>query len=203
LNWEWWRATDRKIDWDQVKLEWVDVAHFLFSEIIIRNSLDVLENAIELGFNKEDPRNEISTDEIKADIKGFIQSVLMYEEVKNDEIAWPYADEEFLSTICWFLTVISDLALTMEQFYTLFIGKVCLNQLRWKNGYKKGIYNPTSAPDTRFYVKTWDGVEDNVWLSNHAVTLDVNAADFKDRLFADLEAKYQQIYAETWAKQKF
>lgn len=198
LNWEWWRATGRTIDWDQVKLEIVDVAHFMFSEIIIQGDEQGFAECVE-EFEQDVKDFEVKSklaelDAVKSNIKEFILAVLRYDG--------RIFTKDLNDVISWFLITVDSLGLTMEQFYVLFIGKVCLNQLRWKNGYKKGIFNVEEMFGSKeFYIKTWDGVEDNVWLANHAVTLDVNAADFKDKLFADLEAKYKEVYSKVWNSQ--
>lgn len=198
LNWEWWRATDRKIDWDQVKLEVVDVAHFLFSEVIAQERQQWFIE--ELNFAVRDERDYIQEGEpnlnkLKRSLKAFIKTIVSYDLDGRD----PAYLADILDI---FLGVIWNLGLTLPEFYTLFIGKVCLNQLRWKNGYKKGVYNP-SAPNEEHYVKTWNGVEDNVWLAEHAATLDPKADDFKAQLLAALEAKYAEVYRTTWEIRDF
>jgi hypothetical protein len=76
-----------------------------------------------------------------------------------------------------------------------------LNQLRWKNGYKKGILDPqvVAKCNPEFYVKTWNGVEDNVWLAEYAATLDPNDPEFKSKLETALDAKYKEVYNEIWS----
>lgn len=196
LNWEWWRATGRTIDWDQVKLEWVDVGHFLFSEVIAQAEENFFDYMVKETLDSQgiiQPGGDIDVEGLKGGIKEFIKELLKYDS--QEEAGLDFVLE-------WFFTVMHDLGLTVEQYYTLFIGKVCLNQLRWKNGYKKGVYNP-SSPNEEHYVKTWNGVEDNVWLAEYAATLDPNADDFKEQLLAALEAKYAEVYRTTWEIREF
>jgi hypothetical protein len=204
LNWEWWRSVGREIDWDQVKLEVVGIAHFLFSEVIVSESQDFFQKALDAHGKNFVRNDEISVPELKMQIKQFIWSVLEYDQYKN--IGWSIASEKFQSAIVYFFNIIASLELTIEEFYSLFIGKVCLNQHRWKNGYKKGIYDVSNPLEMvtegarEKYIKQWDGREDNVWLSNYAVTLDPNDPDFKSKLETALDAKYKEVYDSVWNK---
>lgn len=208
LNWEWWRSVDRQIDWNQVKLEWVDVAHFLFSEVIAGHHQGELSQILEmfqegeLGTHDETDKS-INIDSLKCSIKNFIGSVISYDIYKKED--WVTSIDDFRQVVYWFLNVVADLKLSLSEFYTLFIGKVCLNQLRWKNGYKKGILdlsNPLAtvvAEHRQFYIKQWNGKEDNVWLAEYAATLDPSDEQFKQKLEAALDAKYKEIYDSAWA----
>jgi hypothetical protein len=200
LNWEWWRAVDRKIDWDQVKLEWVDVGHFLFSEIMASRNENKFKTVLTRFQEEAKPAESVSVDSVKSNIKEFIHAVLSYDSIKDED--WVITHEELRNVLGWFLVVVAELGLTIEQYYTLFIGKVCLNQLRWKNGYKKGIYNPYEDPKedhcSEYYIKNWDGVEDNEWLSATAATLDPASDTFKQELESLLDQKYAQVYAKAW-----
>jgi hypothetical protein len=208
LNWEWWRAIDRKIDWDQVKLEIVDVGHFLFSEVMAEGYENIFEKHVKIHSDYKNFSGEIDVAYLKRRIKCLISDILDYDNEKNtnrgDEDYDVHAVKgTFFSQLLYsFFDVVSALNLTISDFYALFVGKVCLNQLRWKNGYKKGIYDPSiDIADDKyrdFYIKIWDGVEDNVWLSEHAAQLNSDQPGFKDRLFADLEVKYNQVYTKAW-----
>lgn len=207
LNWEWWRATDRKVDWDQVKLELVDVGHFLFSEIIAKGYQNSFNKVIEECQTKlPTPPVEHDVKRIKRHIKCLIQSVLRYDDIEDFEtFAEETRKDSFETVQVYFFSVMHELGLTLEQFYTLFIGKVCLNQLRWKNGYKKGIYQVDGHSPREYYVKTWyeagkDPVEDNVWLAEYAATLDPNDVEFKSKLETALDAKYKEVYELVWGK---
>lgn len=201
LNWEWWRATDRIIDWEQVKLEWVDVMHFFLSEIIVKDWSDQFISIVaeEIRYEKDYINGESpNLSRVKIGIKAFIDAVLDYDLTGQDSF-------KFNKILNIFMGVIWNLGLTLPEFFTLFIGKVCLNQLRWKNGYKKGIYGNThsalSVEETKqYYIKEWNGVEDNVWLAEYAKTLNPQSPDFKEQLFAGLEAKYKEVYDKVWGE---
>lgn len=195
LNWEWWRATDRVIDWDQVKLEVVDVAHFLISEVIATGNQKLFKDAVEdfSGMYKKEgfTSDEYNIDAIKKGLKHFIRNVLNYSLYDAQDIGIHTVINSFFN-VAW------RLKLHPEALFQLFVTKVCLNQLRWKNGYKKGINDGSTFPNKEFYIKTWDGVEDNVWLAEKARTLDPTKDSFKATLEAALDEKYKQVYEAFW-----
>lgn len=208
LNWEWWRATGRVIDWDQVKLEWIDVAHFLFSEIMVQGEGDALLASAEIYFNERynnDFSKDIDVVTLKTHLKSFIAAIIVYDLEKTDFLANESSRVPVLGVIIdIFLVMIRLLGMDLQEFYTLFIGKVCLNQLRWKNGYKKGVYTPGSTPPgvdpMTYYVKNWEGVEDNIWLAEFAKTLDPSASDFKAQLEAGLDKRYAEVFTGVWGE---
>ena len=206
LNWEWWRAVGRPVDWDQVKLEIVDVAHFLFSEIIAEGYSEDFTRTVaeEIRYEKDyeiDP--EPSLDRVKISIKAFTRAILIYENAKAQKAEKTEKGMALFSALDIFLAIVWNLGLTIPQFFTLFIGKVCLNQLRWKNGYKKGIYGAQDVSTPEMYIKTWNGEEDNVWLANYAATLNPQSETFKEELLAGLEAKYAEVYRDIWEIREF
>jgi hypothetical protein len=200
LNWEWWRATDRVIDWDQVKLELVDVGHFLFSEIMAHGYEEDFIQQINYAIQDEKEydfvEGAMNVDRVKRGFKAFIRAVLNYNLEGRDPSYFANVLDIFISNI-W------KLGLTIPQFYTLFIGKVCLNQLRWKNGYKKGVNEVGRLANPEFYIKNWFGVEDNVWLAENAASLNPKAEDFKEQLTAKLEAQYAEVYRTAWEIREF
>jgi hypothetical protein len=200
LNWEWWRATDRVIDWDQVKLEWVDVGHFMFSEIMANGYEEDFIKQINYAIQDEKEydfvEGAMNVDRVKRGLKAFTQAVLKYDLEGRDPVYFADVLDIFIANI-W------KLGLTIPQFYTLFIGKVCLNQLRWKNGYKKGIYGAQDVSTPEFYIKTWEGVEDNVWLAQYAATLNPKSETFRQELTAGLEARYAEVYRTAWEIRDF
>ena len=67
----------------------------------------------------------------------------------------------------------------LNELFRQYVGKNTLNFFRQDHGYKEGSY-----------IKIWHGEEDNEVLANLVNTLDANAADFQQQLYAALEAKY-------------
>ena len=71
------------------------------------------------------------------------------------------------------------MSMDLNELFRQYVGKNTLNFFRQDHGYKEGSY-----------IKIWHGEEDNEVLANLVNTLDANATDFQQQLYAALEAKY-------------
>ena len=71
--------------------------------------------------------------------------------------------------------------MSLTDLYAGYVGKNVLNFFRQDHGYKDGSYQ-----------KVWNGLEDNEHLVEVVQTIDTNAADFKELLYAALSARYTQ-----------
>lgn len=69
--------------------------------------------------------------------------------------------------------------LPFVRLYSLYVGKNILNFFRQDHGYKEGTYR-----------KTWQGREDNEHLIDILERVDVNAADYKEQIYAALKAAF-------------
>lgn len=69
--------------------------------------------------------------------------------------------------------------LPFVRLYSLYVGKNILNFFRQDHGYKDGTYR-----------KTWQGREDNEHLIDILERVDVNAADYKEQIYAALKAVF-------------
>ena len=162
LNWKHWKDIHSEDDIANLKVELVDIWHFMISEHIVRVGLD---KAIEEA--KRDITNvSQQADEVIADKFFFLEEV-MRKAVNGD---FPYIE---------FLQAVDKVeAFTMQDVYTLYIGKNCLNKFRQDHGYKDGSY-----------VKMWNGKEDNVYMQ---IALEENS----DLGFESLYKKLESIYGE-------
>ena len=71
------------------------------------------------------------------------------------------------------------MSMDLNELFRQYVGKNTLNFFRQDHGYKEGSY-----------IKIWHGEEDNEVLANLVTSLDTNAEDFQQQLYAALEAKY-------------
>jgi hypothetical protein len=67
----------------------------------------------------------------------------------------------------------------LPGLYRAYVGKNVLNAFRQDHGYKAGTYD-----------KLWQGREDNVHLVELEAILPVDAPDYREALYAALEARY-------------
>lgn len=78
-----------------------------------------------------------------------------------------------------FLDLTQSLPMSFDELFSIYVGKNVLNRFRQDHGYLDGEY-----------VKSWAGREDNEHLVEVVASLDVEADDFAERLYAALEERY-------------
>jgi hypothetical protein len=69
--------------------------------------------------------------------------------------------------------------MSFDELYRHYVGKNVLNFFRQDHGYKAGTY-----------VKVWDGREDNEHLTEVLATVEIDAEDFPDQVYAALASRY-------------
>lgn len=141
LGYKWWKK--QVIDMDNVKVEAIDLLHFVISETmqlfydIPSTKNKFLEKTIdELAYAFEDDIEYFNNFNNKTLIDLVEQFVL------SDK-----GERRFLLL----KVIFNRLEMSNEDIYIAYIVKNCLNKFRQDNGYKDGTY-----------IKMWNGVEDNV-----------------------------------------
>lgn len=162
LNWKHWKDIHAQDDVANLKVELVDIWHFVMSEHIVTVGLD---KAIQQAVHDIKQEAKTSDEVIKQADKFFFLEAVMRQAINGN---LPYS--AFLHAI----HKVEDF--TMQDVYTLYIGKNCLNQFRQDHGYKDGSY-----------VKLWHGKEDNVYMQE---ALQNNPTWGFDDLYAELEIIY-------------
>lgn len=163
LNWKHWKDIHALDDIANLKVELVDIWHFIISEHIAQKGLLV---AMKEATEKINSEIEIS-DDVTGDLIVLLEKLM--KKAINGEL--PFIE---------YLHVIQKVdAFTMEDVYRLYIGKNCLNTFRQDHGYKDGSY-----------VKMWQGKEDNVYMQN--VLSENPQIDFKG-LYNELKEIYMEV----------
>lgn len=188
-NWPWWKKEGTEINMPQLKLELVDIAHFLFSYLIEQDDLDIsallnmvtetvestakeleaMGNCIELEAN----RPEL----IKKSLKRLI-SVSVRE--RDNGLRWD-------DIIIYFVLCMYTVGMDWPDLYKMYVGKNTLNQFRQAKGYKT---------DTKAYKDKWSaltGREDNVYLELLLNSLDPSSDTFVLDINNALEAKFNEV----------
>ena len=83
-----------------------------------------------------------------------------------------------------FVGLVKGIGMKFDQLYIAYVGKNVLNFFRQDHGYQDGSYH-----------KQWGGKEDNEHLVEIVGKLDTNLATFKDDLYSEMKAVYQQLCA--------
>ena len=144
VPWKHWKSITSQPDMNNIRVEVVDIWHFLMSYIL-------QEKNVAKGVS-------------------LVDKYCIYEVAKNIDVKAMIKESEQLSYICLsiqigdtlpfigmeklveqFFRVCSIVGLSFNWLQKLYIGKNCLNKFRQDNGYKEGNYK-----------KIWNNQEDNV-----------------------------------------
>ncbi|MDQ7009059.1 MAG: dUTP diphosphatase [Candidatus Gracilibacteria bacterium] len=149
MSWKHWKNIDGGIDYENFKVEMIDIWHFIMSELEIYFTNEELIKLISKYTSEKSkiklPLNWSKNDNINLDkiIKPYENLMLSSLTAKNkDEL------EEFLKR---FFIALDAASINFDDLYKLYIGKNVLNKFRQDHGYKEGKY-----------IKIWNGEEDNV-----------------------------------------
>ena len=172
--WKHWKSIDARPNYANVKIELVDIWHFLMSYLLKNNPLD---EAAKLIDNLKDIKSDIKLpkeweNEKVDEYLDIFEDLMALALVKNDS---EMMQEELLEQ---FFKACDSVGLGFDELYKLYIGKNALNQFRQEKGYKEGTY-----------VKIWNGKEDNEVL--HEI---LNARD--DITYEELKKELERRYEE-------
>ena len=171
--WKHWKNIDASPDYENIKIEIVDIWHFVMSEALrlykIENlgtieDIATMVTAME-GFKsfREEQKNE--------NLDNYEQIALVENMMKI-----LFCKNDINALIISFLTMSSKLNLKLPELYKLYVGKNILNKFRQNNGYKNGSY-----------IKIWNNQEDNVVMQN---ILAIKSDITPNELYKALEESY-------------
>ncbi len=174
FNWKHWKDINIDPNWDNITIELVDIWHFVMS----------------LGLEQYKNKNLGDIDEIV----NYVVDAKYFDEFCGDAVT-PIDDDALIivSTIEQlikntlgrdgferiledFMIISLQCGLNMETLYRFYLGKNILNKFRQDNGYKEGTYK-----------KVWNGVEDNVVMTDLLEENELNA----EALYEALQKAYQ------------
>jgi len=171
--WKHWKNIDAQPDYENIKIEIVDIWHFVMSEALRLYKIENLGSIedIAMAVSKMEGFELFQQSDKSEELDSYEQIALVEEMIKilfcNDNI-----DDLVIS----FLTISSKLNLKLPELYELYIGKNILNKFRQNHGYKDGSY-----------IKVWNGEEDNVVMQ----TLLKEKSDISpEELYQALEESY-------------
>ena len=172
--WKHWKNIDASPDYANIKIEIVDIWHFIMSEALRIYKVDSRGSI-------EDIAKAVSTmqgfEEFTKEEKG--EKLDNYEEIAlvEDMIRVLFCDKENIDAlVISFLTIASKLNLKLPELYKLYVGKNILNKFRQEHGYKEGTY-----------IKIWNEEEDNVVMQR---VLNEKNEITPDALYSALEEAY-------------
>ncbi len=146
--WKHWKNIAGEPDYENIKIEVVDIWHFVMSEALRQYKINRLGNIDDLAitiqsldyfpeFSLAKPEKPLGVFEQIAEIEALLQVLFSQKDIKD--------------LLAAFFKMSSALQIYLPELYQLYVGKNILNQFRQDHGYKEGKY-----------IKKWNGVEDNV-----------------------------------------
>jgi dimeric dUTPase (all-alpha-NTP-PPase superfamily) len=177
FNWKHWKDLGKPIDWENVRVEIVDIWHFIMSLILEHYKTNNLGNIDRIVRDIENLKGykEFCSDAYEvAAVDGFeiindIETLINKATNKDLRSFDPMLGDYFaLSLKC---------GVNLAYLYKYYIAKNVLNRFRQNHGYKDGTYR-----------KLWNGREDNVVM----LELMGDGAPDLDELYAKMEEAYAQ-----------
>ncbi len=146
--WKHWKNIAAEPDYANIRIEAVDIWHFVMSEALRLNTLEGDGEIISLA------RRITKTEAFTAFDDGSLeipQDLYAQIEIVESFVAalFSHASIEDLTERFFRVARLGDL--NLQSLYDLYLGKNLLNRFRQEHGYKEGNY-----------LKTWNGREDNV-----------------------------------------
>lgn len=188
-NWKWWKNITDSDDIDNIKIEIVDMWHFLMSHFMY-TYVNIMDNTAH-AINIEMVLKQISdnSDESKKSPGEYLNSIECFADMIH---AYPYTQKKIVNDLGVMTGRIEVSILTaffnavegipnfgIDELYKLYLGKNLLNIFRQDHGYSNGGY-----------IKIWNGVEDNVVMQR---LLNEYPDDSSEELLKALEIEYQNV----------
>lgn len=140
-GWKWWKK--QQPDWEQVKLELIDIWHFGLSDLLMQHDdADVLADKLASAL-----RTSYVVQDFRMALENFVQSTM--NQRAFDLVSFAN------------LMVAADL--DFDALYRGYVGKNVLNFFRQDNGYKDGTYvkNWAGREDNEHLVDLMNGLDAN------------------------------------------
>ena len=166
FNWKHWKNINDEPDWDNIRVELVDIWHFVMSESIRIEDQSYANKYLDMK----------AKDDYDIDALIFLLEMMLKLSITSSIDKEVNNIREITDT---FFTIISHLGIDVEDLYKRYVIKNQLNTFRQKNGYKDGSY-----------IKNWDGVEDNV------IAFDImnnNPKITPTELYTELDSVYSKL----------
>jgi len=171
--WKHWKNIDATPDYANIKIEAVDIWHFIMSQGLEDYKRENLGSIDTLARNINDlPNFSTFTQELKENFKDYYEQIAVVENLIK--ILFCGGSTEKLMEA--FIEVAMQSGLNLDTLYKLYVGKNILNKFRQDHGYKDGTY-----------IKIWKGQEDNVTMQN---ILEAHDNISPEELYSKLEEAY-------------
>ena len=172
-GWKWWKK--QSPDMGQLRIEMIDIWHFVLSEYLLRAGGDksAAVSAMLAEWTCDEPLEFDGThyDLDTLDIRQQLELLAALAAVRR--LSLPLVARLF--AVC---------ELPPAALFRDYVSKNVLNHFRQDCGYKSGGYK-----------KTWDGAEDNVHMAQILETLTATDENLPEALYRALAARYDSLQA--------
>lgn len=197
--WYWWKDVNKEPDVENIKVEVIDIFHFLLSDYIqtFKNIEDIASY-----FNSRLHHLAKFQDEYKSLVKERALS-----KAKEKEIILTVIDE-FVSqaankksgpvSAILFYKLMAYSEITLEELFKKYFGKCTLNKFRQDKNYKKAKYNMSNYKEDG-YLKEWkENTEDNVFMLSiiEKLNIDTDINIFMEKLYKELNSIYEEAISQ-------
>jgi len=166
FNWKHWKNINVEPDWANIKVELVDIWHFIMSEAI-----RVGDQSYANQYEAIDATEYLNPETLLQTLERIL-ALSAQAKIENN-------DNAIRETIDLFFIALSRIGMDTGELYKRYVVKNQLNTFRQKNGYKDGSY-----------IKIWGSVEDNVVAFN---IMDDNPGISPSDLYQQLESAYASL----------
>ena len=169
-GWKWWKK--QAPDMAQLRIEMIDIWHFLLSDYLVRagNDQEAAAQAI--------AREWGAPEEFEFDGRRYAPAGMDLREQLELLAALSAVRRVHLPLM---VALFRGCGLDAASLYTAYVSKNILNHFRQDHGYKTGEY-----------VKVWRGLEDNAHMEELLKTLDTSSESLPGRLYEALERRYRE-----------
>ncbi|MDQ7046654.1 MAG: dUTP diphosphatase [Sulfurovum sp.] len=171
--WKHWKNIDAKPDYANIKIEAVDIWHFIMSQGLQDYKRENLGSIETLAKNINHLANfSTFSEDTQESSKDYYEQIAVVEVL----IKTLFCGESTEKLMEAFIDVAVQSELNLDALYQLYVGKNILNKFRQDHGYKEGSY-----------IKIWNGEEDNVSMQR---LLEENEDITPQALYEALEKAY-------------
>ena len=171
--WKHWKNIDAQPDYDNIKIEAVDIWHFIMSQGLEDYKMQHLGSIEELADAICNLNNYPEfLEEITPTTKNYYEQIKVVEKLMKVL----FCNKSTTRLMEAFIDVAVQSGLNLDSLYKLYVGMNILNQFRQDHGYKEGTY-----------IKIWNGQEDNVTMQG---ILERSDDITPEALYAALEESY-------------
>ncbi len=174
--WKHWKNIDAQPNRENIKIEIVDIWHFVMSAALRDYQLYQKGSLSDLA---KQMSNLPHYPTIVTPSGNLPETFYDEIEIIENLIGVLFRSDKVLDLVDAFYDMSAKLGLSLTELYLLYLGKNVLNQFRQDHGYKEGTY-----------VKNWNGEEDNVRMQH--LLSEYPSVD-AHQLYNLLEQAYQSI----------